>query len=357
MLQGEAEQLRLVTTRARWDALDSHYIGHWLALARSLPEHPKILAARLAEAPEDVLLLRQEQDSASDAERAAVCERHRARAAAAPQSLNLQYVVLRCLPDGPAKDSAFVDGHASHPQHGWFAYAAGSVETEHANWQAALAAFDLARRTTPPLVETVAVDVARIKRLLNQDTRPVLAELSQQSHALRQLLALETGQGIEVPALRAYVELGLGRVDKAVGLSDKTPEVQARMLRLAAASDGADSRLVAKALALPADKGLDDSTVWPSVALAVREKRDLSAFEPLLRRISPTQYATMLKFVNALATGTAPADAAGLLEGLPTELRGQAYSAGVVLLGRKAPTAWRDAAKRLLFTYERPYFS
>jgi hypothetical protein len=250
-----------------------------------------------------------------------------------------------------------VAGHASHPQHGWFAYAAGSVAAEHADWQAALAAFDQARRTTPPLAESVAVDVARIKRLLNQDTRPVLAELSQQSHALRQLLALETGQGIEAPALRAYVELGLGRVDKALGLLDKTPETQARMLRLAAASDGADRGLIAKALALPADKGLDESTVWPSVALAVREKRELATFEPLLRRISPTQYAAMLKFVNALATGTAPAEAVGLREGLPTELRGHAYSAGVVLLGSRAPATWRNAAKRLLFTYERPYFS
>ena len=358
MLQGEAEQLRLAATRARWDALDSHYIGHWLAVARASPEHPKILAARLAEAPDDVLLLRQEQDSVGDAQRAAVCERHRVQAAATPQSVNLQYVVARCLPDGPARDRAFVDGHASHPQHGWFAYAAGSVEAEHAHWQAALAAFDLARRTTAPLAETVAVDMARIKRLLKQDdTRSTLTELGQQSHALRRLLALESGQGIDAPVLKAYVELGLGRVDKALGLSDKTPEARARMLRLAAASDGADSGLIAKALALPADKGLDESTVWPSLALAAREKRDLSAFEPLLRRVSPTQYATMLKFVNALATGTAPADAAGLLEGLPTELRGQAYSAGVVLLGQKAPTAWRDAAKRLLFTYERPYFS
>lgn len=57
----------------------------------------------------------------------------------------------------------------------------------------------------------------------------------------------------------------------------------------------------------------------------------------------------MLKFVNALA--------AGLLEGLPTELRGQAYGAGLVPLGKRAPLGWRDAAKRLLFTYERPYFS
>lgn len=357
MLQGEAEQLRLATTRARWDALDSRYIGHWLAIAQATPEHAKILAARLAEAPDDVLLLRLEQDGAADADRAAVCERHRARAAAAPRNENLQYAAVRCLPDGPAKDRAFMDGHASHPQHGWFAYAAGSAEARQAHWQEALAALDQARRASPPLADSVAVDLARIRRLVKQDTRQVLAELSQQSYTLRRLLALETGQGIDAPALKAYVELGLGRVDNALRLSDKTPEAQARMLRLAAASDGAGSDLVAKALALPADKGLDESTLWPSLALAAREKRDLSAFEPLWRRVSPPQYATALKFVNTLAAGAAPEEAAKLLEGLPPELRGQACSAGLVLLGAKAPAAWREAAKRLLFSYERPYFS
>ncbi|HET7868070.1 MAG TPA: hypothetical protein VFL86_26990, partial [Burkholderiaceae bacterium] len=357
MLQGEAEQLRLATTRARWDALDSRDIGHWLAIAQASPEHAKILAARLAEAPDDVLLLRLEQDSAADADRAAVCGRHRARAAAAPQNTNLQYVVARCLPDGPTRDRAFVEGHASHPQHGWFAYAAASVEAEHAHWQASLEAFDLARRAMPPLADAVAVDMARIKRLLRQDSRQALTELAQQSHSLRRLLALESGQGIDAPALKAYVELGLGRVDNALRLSDQRPEARDRMLRLAAASDGADSGLIAKALALPVDKGLDGSTLWPSLALAMREKRDLSAFEPLLRRLSPPQYALALKFVHTVASGAAPDDATRLLEGLPPELRGQACSAGVVLLGAKAPAAWREAAKRLLFSYERPYFS
>ena len=35
---------------------------------------------------------------------------------------------------------------------------------------------------------------------------------------------------------------------------------------------------------------------------------------------------------------------------------GNAYAMGVILLGPRAPAAWRDGAKRLLFVTERPYF-
>ena len=37
-------------------------------------------------------------------------------------------------------------------------------------------------------------------------------------------------------------------------------------------------------------------------------------------------------------------------------VRGILYSMGVILLGKDAPTHWRDNAKRLLFSAERPYF-
>jgi hypothetical protein len=47
-----------------------------------------------------------------------------------------------------------------------------------------------------------------------------------------------------------------------------------------------------------------------------------------------------------------------LLHGLTPELRGHAYSMAAVVLGpNRTPPAWREAAKRLLFAAERPYFS
>jgi len=356
LLAGVVEQQRVAALHARWDALDSRYAGQWLAAVQASPELKKILADRMAESPDDVLLLRLEQDSAADGEHAAVCERHRARAAAAPQNVNLQYIAARCLPDGPDQDRAFVGGHAQYPKHGWFAYAAAYVEAGASHWQQALEAYELARRMSPPLADTVALDMARIHRLLHHRDAEIAA-LRKTSDTLDHLLALESGQGIDAPAYKAYSELEHGDVDRAVQLSNAQPTQQARLLRLAAASDGANAALVTQALALPSSQGLDDGTVWASLALAARAGQDLSVFQPAARRATAQQFGAMLGFVDALKNGRSPAEAERLLDGLPPELRGHGYSIGSILLGAKAPAAWRDAARRLLFASERPFFN
>jgi Zn-dependent protease with chaperone function len=356
VLATPADQLHVVATRARWDALDSRHAGHWLYMALAVPEHQGILAERLAESPDDVLLLRLEQDSAGEAGRAAVCQRHQARAAAAPQNADLQYVALRCLPDGPAQDQAFIDGHGRHPQHGWFSYAAGYAEAGLSHWPQALAAYDLARRKVPPLADAVAVDMARIQRLQRQDSPATMADLGRSSHTLSVLLALERGQAGGTAPVMAYPELAQGRLQRALQLAQGQPQTRARVLRLAAASDEAPPELVAQALALPLDQGLDDTTVWVSLGLAARARQDLTSLRAVARQARPQQVEPLLRFVDALQAGKPAADAELWLAGLPPELRGHGYSVGVILLGAKAPPAWRDAARRLLFASERPYF-
>jgi hypothetical protein len=97
--------------------------------------------------------------------------------------------------------------------------------------------------------------------------------------------------------------------------------------------------------------------VWASVGLAARAGRDLSPFEPAMQRAAAIHAAPMRRFVDALRSGQPPAQAETLLDGLPPELRGQAYCIGTIVLGARAPAAWREGAKRLLFAPERPYFS
>ncbi|HKX43735.1 MAG TPA: M48 family metallopeptidase [Burkholderiaceae bacterium] len=358
VLATDGERQRLIATHARWDGLDSPYAGHWLGLAMGSPQNKAILAARLAESPDNVLLRRLEQDSAGSADQHdAVCARHQAGAAAAPQNVNLQYVATRCLNDGPAKDRAFLDGHRQHPEHAWFAYAAGYVEAENMRWEPALAAYELVRRKLPPLVETVNVDTARIRRMQSGDRGAAVTDLEKGSESLRQMLALESGQGVTTPAYRAYPELARGNVERAVQLAHDKPQSEARLLRLAAASDGAGAALVAKVLALPLDQGLDDSTVWASLALAARARQGLDGYLAAARHAAPDKADAMLRFVDALKNGASPQEAELLLDGLAPELRGHACSMGTIMLGAKAPRAWRDAAKRLLFASERPYFS
>jgi Zn-dependent protease with chaperone function len=356
MLPDPAEGQRLASAHARWDALASPHLAEWMWVAKTGPGFKPLLKARLAESPDDVLLLRIEQDSADAAEHTEVCRRDQARAAASPKSADLQYVAVRCLPEGAEKDRAFAEGHARHPDHGWYAYAASYVAAARAQWPQAIAAADLARRKLPALGNELGVDIVRMRRLLGQVDPSELADLAKGSDALRQMLALESGQGIDAPAYKAYSELARGHVDNAVQLAHSRPQSEARMVRLAGASDRAGAALIARALALPADEGLDESSVWAAIALAARAGRDVAVFEPALARVAPQQPGVLLRFVNALQRAEPPEQAERLLEGLTPELRGHGYSIGTVMLGARAPQAWRDGARRLLFGSERPYF-
>jgi len=78
-----AQREAMVGAHLRWDPADKRHPYGWLILAQQYPWFSAALARQLAAAPNDVMLMRLEQDSAG-AGRAAVCERHAARAASAP---------------------------------------------------------------------------------------------------------------------------------------------------------------------------------------------------------------------------------------------------------------------------------
>ena len=131
---------------------------------------------------------------------------------------------------------------------------------------------------------------------------------------------------------------------------------RSRLVRLAAASEGAGAELVARALALPAGAGLDEDTAWASIALAVKTQRDPAPYFEHVKRLPPEQAGAVLRFINEATRGAGAEAAERHIPPVQPDVRGHFYSVGVVLLGEKAPAAWRDGAKSLLFASERPYF-
>ncbi len=216
----------------------------------------------------------------------------------------------------------------------------------------------MAKKRVPVLAEPVNVDIVRIRRLLQMDlSHAELTELSAQSAELRQLLLWEHGGQADSPIQKAYAELARGGLNRALLLAKERPDSQARLLRLLAASDGATSAMLVSALALPTEEGLDSSTVWSSLALHARAVNDLTALQAAARRLSPRGAEQMLRLLTALQNKTALEPMQRQLDGLDPELRGHGCVMAVIMLGDKTPKAWRDAAKRLLFASERPFFS
>ena len=63
----------------------------------------------------------------------------------------------------------------------------------------------------------------------------------------------------------------------------------------------------------------------------------------------------MVAFVDAVRANASVQQAEALLGNVSSLNRGYAYTVAAVLRGKDCPQAWREGAKRLLFSYERPH--
>lgn len=357
VLTNPADRQRVLAAHVRWDPTNSAHITTWLAIAAvELPDYRGIIATRLEEAPNDVLLLRAKQDAVAGVAKDSVCTRDRARSLAAPRDSDLSYIATRCIMNRAARSKAFLEGYRRWPHSGWFAYAAGYAHASADQWKDALVALTAAYHALPALAEDVAVDLARLHRLVDDDPSAVVAFLAKTSERLSYLRTLETGAGLDSGPLLAYPELAHGRLARALELSQSDSSVAARILRLAAASDGAPPDVIRRALVLRGALGLDDATRWASIGLATRLGRDRTPFLPGTAGSAREYTDRALHFIDRVRSAADLAGAEQALADLPLFLRGEAYSAGIIVLGSRAPAAWRRAAKRLLFGPERPYF-
>jgi Zn-dependent protease with chaperone function len=351
------ERTAMILAHASWDATADPHTMQWLSLASSSPGFSALLKQRLQAAPDDMVLRRFQIDTAPDAERQTLCNDYRQRAVSAPTA-PIEYLAIRCQPPSDAKDQSYVDAQRRWPEDPWLANAAGYVAAEHGQWAHAQPLLRQAYGALPPLAPSIAVDLARIMRLRGQADALALGGLARQSEELGELLTLETGQQLgKGDSLQAYPALARGKLDDALRLSGTDKAAATRALRLVAASDGATADVVQRALALPVSEGLDPDTLWASIALSARSKHDYSELLAHAPRWEQQHVPVMRTFLDSVLQGRPKDTSEGLLNGLPPELRGQAFAMAVVVLGKHAPRAWRNAARALLFASERPYFA
>jgi Zn-dependent protease with chaperone function len=357
MLGDDPARERLSLQRARWDSLQSRNILSWMWVASRSKEFPQLLADRLAETPNDAVLLRMEQDVATDSTRAQVCERQTAAAAKAAEDADLQYAAIRCMPDGAAQSERFLATATRFPDNGWLAMAAGYTYLEQGKFAEAAARFDVARQREPAVVEMVAEESARLRRLLSGDQPANYSGLIESSDLLRRFVAIESGEGLEGTPLEPYHQLALGRVITAAIAAQELGADGHSLLILAAASDGAGPELIDRALRIAPSEDRGIHAGLAAYGLAARASADTTAHRTnLTKQLGEALGPDLFRTLEALRITR---DTAALEADLPRFAlrdRGLLLSTAVVMLGPDAPTPWRDQAKRLLFVAERPYF-
>jgi hypothetical protein len=349
-----AERSRMALAHARWDSTDSPSTSDWLELASADPEFGQLFAERLKREDNDVVLGRFEQDSSQGEEHDRVCARHVERAAAAPSNPDLRFLAIRCHPDEATQNARFLAGHVEWPQHPWFTYAAGGSHADAGDYAKAEPLFEEARRTLAPMRAYLTLETARLRRLNGRGDPAALADLANASSHLASMLSIESGEVEAGSPLEPYAMLAGARLADAARLAKAAGDDGHRLLRLIAASDGATEGMIDEALALPIAEGDGDASV-AMYALAARHGRSTAPFEAAIRNHSPRTADGLVQFLENLRQDGDPERARASMGSLRLSGRLNLLYAGVVLLGPKAPAAWRLEVERGLFVGERGY--
>ncbi len=355
MLTNAKQRDAMIAAHLRWDPPESPRVVMWLSLAATYLESVNdVVADRLTRHPEDVAALRMQQDLANEQGDGAACERHRQTAASKPTSSPFAYAAVRCMDDGRARDEAFIAGHRRWPQDPWFALAAGYTFAQRGKWDDANAALSKAV-DAPQIAEFASVELARVKRMLGSSPQEI-ESLATRSTFLSRLLALESQQVVGSP-YEAYLRLNQGNYDGAFNVTGPDPELGTRIIRLIAASDGANDSWVALAMGQPEEHGIDADTTWTMWALALRSGRNEALWRKKALATDPDEAARIVAFVDAVRANASVQQAEAALGEVSSTNRGYAYTVASVLRGTSCPEVWREGAKRLLFSYERPHLT
>ena len=329
----------IVRTHASWDNAQSSNFLSWLVLASSQEDFSQVLATRLARYPGEVISLRFEQDTAANLEH--VCARHRAAAELVPADIDWRYLAIRCMTADESQSEAFLQAFAAAPAHPWLAGAAGYVFAERGEWAQSAAAFDVAFNGLRAMRPSYADTLARVRRMQHGVQAADVSDIATSAAWVGVLSSLETGLEVAEPSLQSYQHLARGELELAVERANASNNYADGVLRLAAASDGASTDLIARASALGVEDGLDDDPVWVALGFASRHNQPTADLLARIEAIIPAEAPRareMLAVVNSGRMDTVAVE--DILYGATPDVRGKAYAMGVVALGDNAPEEW-----------------
>ncbi|MDY8138566.1 M48 family metallopeptidase [Aquimarina sp. 2201CG5-10] len=354
MVKSEDDISPMVLAHAKWDDRNSIHIMTWLTLAQEMEEFKTILKKRLDQNPEDTMLLRMLQESATGETKTKVCNDHTDLANANPDNGNYFYLKTRCMEDGIAQNNAFKNGHKKWPDNPWLAFASGYAFAEDKQWKEAENSMKIAISKEPALSYYISIDLKRIQNLLDRNEQTSLKRDFKIDY-LDYIENLKT-ESVEVRNSPdyAYVLLNNGELKKAI-VHVQNDNLYDFFIRQAAASDNANQDIIETALLLDNEKGIDGYSIWSALGLAAKKNKNPEKFRSKVKELYPEYENLIYDFIGLVKNKSIKEAETKLQEMNPFEL-GSFYAMGTVILGNQAPKHWRKNAKRLLFITERPYF-
>jgi Zn-dependent protease with chaperone function len=341
LLKDPAEAAAMIAAHVRFDAANADHFGIWLALAQKDPALKPLIDERATAEPASVILARMQLDAAgSDAEREKICAQVKQRLG---DGADAEYLTVRCMASGEDRDAAFERAYAKYPKSGWLAFSVAGELGRRGQWKESLAAWKTVLRTSElkPFAGYAALEEERTLRASGgaRSTGSGVPGSGALGFELRVEGPARKDDWAEALAYRALNQGKLAEAERVI--PGGAPHE--RLLALAAASDGANADLVKRALALEAE----EDTAPALAGLAIRQGTSPGPY--LAKARLPKDLLAELETPSAKKLDA-------MAKELPLRTRGQLLTLGLVAFGDKAPAAWRDQVKALLFPSERPYF-
>lgn len=224
------------------------------------------------------------------------------------------------------------------------------------DWKNALVCYKTVFFQSAPLRDAVADEMTRIGNLVkDEEVNHLLSSSTVGLPILKYVQAVDSSTKDDAAnRFFAFKLLQQGRLQDAIDYCSLDTNVNASVLRLAAISDGADNKIIAKALALPPLLGIDNTTLIPAVALLAKRNLPYDVYKQSLQEFTGDQSDAFLQFIALTKAGNTT-EADKQLNKMTAELKGKTALLGVVLLGSNAPQKWKLYADRLLYIVEKPF--
>lgn len=346
---------KIITPHVLWDAEDSKHMMTWMGMLQTVDNPIEIIQKRLEKHPNEVLALRSLYDLSDSIQKRELHEKFAKISREKPKNSNYYYLATRTMEDENLKDDAFIKGHEKWKKNPWLAFASAYTYAERNEWLKSYNAFKIACDYNPTLREGIAKDAERVRRFVKL-THPgkVSDKAVMLTSAVQYYSDLEKGtltDGANDPYY-AYYLLSEGKTEQAYLFAKKHKDVFPYILRNIAVSDGATKNMIKEASMLSQEEGLDYSTAWSSIALAIQKKRSYTSYLELLK--TDIDIETVKRFIYFIKRGDSK-NAEKVIEGIDFRTKAHFYSLGVMVMRKKAPKPWKQKMRSLLYVDERPY--
>ncbi|WP_405207623.1 M48 family metallopeptidase [Aquimarina sp. LLG6339-5] len=352
MVSDSSELKKLICTHVKWDTEESTNILNWLSLLQFSDTPKEIIDQRIQNLGNDMVSKRARMDLANIDEKNKICNEIKESFIKNENNPDLYYLNTRCLEDSDYQDNTFLKGYEQWNNHPWLAYAAAHIYAKNENWEKSLLAFNSASKINS-LKEIIAINAEKVRRKVNSSGKK--EKLNFTTNDLEYYLSIDNRKLTRFNEDPNYVFVLIlqGKLNEAYNFIKSYEESKPYILRFLAVSDGASDKIKNDVKLLNDQEGINNSTIWYSLAFNLLEKKDYTKNAKDIENLGVTkkdldQYIQLIKARNYQK-------AENIIKKQQIYFKGYMYAVGYIINKSDAPTTWKNNANDLLLAHEKPF--